>query len=249
MKYLKVVLIVLFATASCLSGSILASAQIRIIGVKMGYVFIYEMFAVYTSDNSDVVARIPGFELNNTEKVAIRILSVSGTKISHVYTLHLKNGTAQTIVGETDVAVNSWTRNVAFRGLPICPANLKNGEQVPSIQLPVNKTLLMTFPGGIREMNQVAWKDNFEEGTCIFDKETGMLLTLCREHLYADEATGEVTIKIDVIKMTRTNAWSDPMEHSAFPPLALFGAIVAELLELLVRGLREIEFGKLRTLF
>src|SRR3989304_2127435 len=119
----KSLTIILMLLLSSFAGAITASAKALEPGVAKGDVFYYKMYGVFSSSDPNATINVPPFEANNTDWVRIEITGVSGSVISHVYTLHYKNGIEERINGQTDVASNSGYTN-GFRGVPICPANL-----------------------------------------------------------------------------------------------------------------------------
>jgi hypothetical protein len=202
----KSLTIILMLILSFFAGATSASAKDSKLGVAKGDIFYYNMYGVFTSSNPNAVINVPPFEANNTDWVRIEITSVSGSVISHVYTLHYVNGSMQRIEGQTDTArSSSWSSG--FNGIPICSANLSTGDPMETVQLTINETIDKDYPDGARETNHVMWNSSVDYGECYFDRQTGMLVELCRVHLYANPATGEVVSKEDVVKMTSASTW------------------------------------------
>ncbi len=179
----------------------ISSVEIPASGVAKGDVFYYYMYATYTASNHRAKIQVPPFETNNTEWVRVEITATNGSLISHNYTLHFKDGNEQVIVGQTNVAVNAWTTKSNFRGVPICPTNLHAGDLIPSIQLKVNETFKEPTPMGERQANRVVWNTPLENGLCIFERQTGMLLSLIRSHRFINDTTGEVVTKTDKVTL------------------------------------------------
>lgn len=133
------------------------------VGVARGDCFTYEMFAFYSSSNSEAEIDVSRFESNNTNWVRIQITGVKGTLIFHIYTLQFKDGTQTEIAGQTEVAANSWSQSgVSFRGVPIFPAELAAGDSVPSLTLTVNETLDLAYVGESGQTNQFVWNSTFD---------------------------------------------------------------------------------------
>ncbi|MFB3888440.1 MAG: hypothetical protein ACE14S_03050 [Candidatus Bathyarchaeia archaeon] len=178
-----------------------APAQSLAVGVAVGDIFYYKMYAQYQSSNPEAVINVPPFENNNTDWVRIEITNVSGLTIRHVYTIHFKDGTETQVNGQTDLTSTSGWSN-GFRGVPIYPANLNVGDTVPTGNLRVKATETRTYLSGLRETNLVTWNDTTDYGYCSFDRQTGMLVELNRVHLYINTETGEVVSKTDIVHMT-----------------------------------------------
>src|SRR3972149_2329599 len=167
----------------CLSLFVCAkatSAETWTPGVAEGDVFYYIMYGHFSSSDPNAVIHVPPFEANNTDWVRIEITGVSGSIIYHVYTLHFKNGTEDRIEGQTDLSGDSG--GDGFRGVPICPANLRAGDTLSTVQLTINETVIRIYPDGERETNHVSWNSPLDYGDCYFDKKTGMLVELYRVH-------------------------------------------------------------------
>ena len=210
----------------CFTGITVALAQIWASGVSKGDVFYYEMYARYSSSNPNVEIKVPEFEANNTDWVRIEISDVNGSIISQTYTLHFKNDSEQNLTGVTDLVNSTWGSNpTTFKGVPICPANLKAGDIIPAVPLSINETLIQTCLDCKREINHLTWNNTEENGACFFDKQTGMLIELIREHAYANPNTGDIIKKTDIIKIISTNAWDTP-EFSFLSTLSLLAIIV-----------------------
>lgn len=218
---LFVVSLILFL--SCFGCAKVALSQTLTLGVAKGDIFYYQMYAAYTSNDSNAVVEVPPFEANNTDWVRIEITGVSVSIIYHVYTLHFKNGTEQVINGQTDLT-SSLNFSSGFAGVPICAANLNVGDKVSAVQLTINETLVWSYPSGERETNYVSWNSSEDWGYCYFDKKTGMLVDLYRVHLFVNPTTGEAIEKADIVKMTSSSLWVVP-EFSTFlfPLLLIMG--------------------------
>lgn len=205
----KLLIILLILTFACSIDAEATLATVSISGVAKGDIFYYVMYAQYSSNTLGAPIQVPAFEANNTDWVRIEITGVNGSVVYHVYTLHFKDGSEQNIKGQTDVAINAWKQdNLVFRGIPICPSNLNVGDAIPSVQLTINETVTRNWLGVERQTNHVAWNSSLEFGNCYFDRQTGMLLEMYREHTFVNSVTGESVKKTDIVKMTRSNAWS-----------------------------------------
>lgn len=219
-----------------------ATAQTLTVGVSKGDVFYYEMYAHYSSSNPNAVIEVPPFEDNNTDWVRIEVTDVSGAIISHVYTLHFKDGNETRINGQTDLTSTSGYCN-GFRGVPICPANLNAGDTIPTGNLTVKETLTRVYPSSMRETNLATWNDSIDYGSCYFDGQTGMLVELNHGHLFINPETGEVVSKTDTVKMIGSSFWAKAAFPVFLPPLLLvtvtaFGVASAERNFLRKRGKR-----------
>jgi hypothetical protein len=195
----------------CLSAFLFAvSAQALTVGVRKGDSFTYYMGAEYTSNVANATVTVPEFEANNTDWVRIDITGSNGTIITSFYTLHYKNGTDQTLNGQTDIAQNTWNNPAPeFRGVPICPANLQAGDEASTLQLSINQTTTQNILGQNRQLNHITWNNTIEHGDIYFDKTTGMLVDMYRAHAFINTQTGEIVTKADIIKLTKTNAWQN----------------------------------------
>ena len=179
-------------------------------GVAKGDFIYYEMYGVFKSNKPNATVDVPAFEGNNTEWVKVEFTMVSGTVISHVYTMHFKNGTETKINGQTDIdPAKSWNLKFSEKGIPICAANLNVGDPVSTTQLNITETLNRTYESGVRETNLATWNTTDDWGHCYFDKQTGILLELNRTHVYANPATGDIVEKTDFIKLTSSSLWGN----------------------------------------
>lgn len=204
-----------------LIGSVLSvSAKSLAVGVDKGDVFYYEMFAYYASSHPNAVIKVPPFERNNTDWVRIEITDVSGSIISHVYTVHFKDGNETRINSQTDLTSTSGWSN-GFRGIPISPANLEAGDIIPADNLRVKETVMRVYPNSVRETNLATWNISTDCGYCYFDRQTGMLVELNRVHLYINSETGEVISKTDIVKMINSSFWAKADFPVFLPPLVL----------------------------
>jgi len=204
-----------------------------IVGVSVGDVFVYEMYGYFTSQDPNTTINVPAFEANNTEWVKIEITNVSNTTIYHTYTLNYFNRTQEVFKGQTALIGNS-SINQDFRGVPICPTDLKIGDWLPTLPLKVNNTLKWNYPDGPREVNYVQWSTSDDIGSCYFDKKTGMLLDLNRTHLYTSPTTNQTIKKTDIIKMTQSDLWIIQQEN-LLPTLLIIAITTAIIVTYLVR--------------
>lgn len=212
------VLLSLLASASAVSARTWAP------GVSSGDYFTYQMFGVYTSNRSNTTIPIPQFENNNTDWVRINIPDISGSIVYQVYTLHYTNGNETTFNFRTDLnPENQGTFKISEKGVPICAANLNPGDLIPTAELTLEKTAIRAYLSDLRETNHASWNVTDDWGNIYFDRGTGILVELCRTHIFADTVTGEVVEKTDVVKLIDTNRWqieSQPQKT----PLFLFPA-------------------------
>jgi hypothetical protein len=182
-------------------------------GVAKGDFFYYEMYGVFTSSDPSAVIEVPAFERNNTDWVRIDITGVSGSVVYQVYTLHFNSRTEKSEM-KTDLdPSNRGDFNFSEMGVPICAANLKVGDPLPTVQLTIRETLVSAYSSGERETNLVSWNTSKDWGRCYFDRKTGMLVDLYRVHTFANPVTSEVIYKADVVKMTCSSLW----EITGFP--------------------------------
>jgi hypothetical protein len=179
-------------------------------GVSKMDVFYYEMYAQYTSSNLTAEIKVPEFEANNTDWVRIEISEVNDSIISQIYTLHFKNDSEKNLTGVTDIVKSTWgSDSASFKGVPICPANLEAGEMIPAVPLSINETIILICLGSERQINHVTWTNAEEIGECFFDRQTGMLVRLVREHAFSNPHTGDTIKKTDIIKLMETNTWDN----------------------------------------
>lgn len=190
-----------------LNGNMSATSSLKP-GVVKGDYFIYQMYGVFTSTGSDSNLPIPQFEYNNTNWVRINITQVSDSIVYQAYTLHFINGSELNFNLKTDLnPENENTIKFSDKGVPICSANLPIGNALPETQITINETLTRSYLGSLREVNRASWNFVDDWGNCYFDKETGMLVELCRTHQFSNAAAGVMINKMDVIKLIDTNRW------------------------------------------
>ena len=223
-RYLTFVVLALLSFS--LAGLSLATAESALVGVSEGDVFVYDMYASYVSTVSNATVEVPEFEANNTDWVRIEITNINNSLVSQLYTLHYKNGTDQVINGQTDLANNSsyMQESGGFRGVSMCPPNLTVGDSLQTLQLTINETVVWAFPSGNREVNHVYWTNALEVGDLYFDKQTGILVDMYRQHAFINNQTGEVVKKADIIKMKSSSLWTIPEFPAFLAPLLLICA-------------------------
>ena len=212
------VLLPLLASASAMSARIWAP------GVSSGDYFTYQMFGVYTSNRSNSTIPIPQFESNTTDWVRINITDISGSIVHQVYTLHYINGNETTFNFRTDLnPENQGVFKISEKGVPICAANLTPGDHIPTAELTLNETTTRAYRSSLRETNHASWNVTDDWGNIYFDRGTGMLVELCRTHIFANTFTGEVVEKKDIVKLIDTNRWQIESQPQKVP-LFLFPA-------------------------
>jgi hypothetical protein len=218
----KLLAITLIVCLSCFNYVREGSVRTWEAGVAKGDFFRYEMYGVFNFGDSDASFVIPPFERNNTEFVRIDITEVQGSTVNQRYTLHFNNGTETKFDLQTNLdPFSAGEFNFTEKGVPMCAADLKLGDPLPTLQLRVNQTLVKTYPSGEeRDTNRVLWNLSDDWGCCDFDKKTGMLVELNRVHLFVNPSTGKVVSKTDVIKLTDSNAWTvNPPPTTVLPIL------------------------------
>lgn len=189
-------------------------------GVAKGDYFVYEMYGVFTAKGADLTFDIPPFERNTTDWARIDITEVVGSTVYQTYTLQFKDGNQTSFNFKTDLNPVA-NRNLSFseKGVPICAANLKIGDQIPTAELVITQTFVS--PKG--EVNRASWNYSDDWGNCYFDKATGMLVELCRTHRFSSGILGEVIEKTDVVKLISTNRWK--INESAPPSTSAFSSM------------------------
>ncbi len=200
-------IITLIFLISILETPILGSTGSRSSGLSKGDVFYYEMYAEYRSNNSSnssIVLQIPAFEKNNTSWIRIEITDVSDLIISHVYTVHFKDGSEQRIVSQTDLSEPSGYSK-GFRGIPLCRPNLMVGDSLLGGSLTVDNIGTQMFSTVSRQVVHTSWNSEIDYGECSFDRQTGFLMGLFHVHLYVDPQTNYVVNKTDVVKLIGSN--------------------------------------------
>jgi hypothetical protein len=216
-KFQVTVLLLLF--------SLLASPNVAIIriwtpGVAVGDCFYFKMYGVYTSNQPKITLAIPQFEYNNTEWVRINVTSVEGSIIYQVYTLHFFNGSESNFNFKTNIdPANERYLQFNERGVPICATNLCAGDFIPTAETTINETVIRNYASGPRETNHAFWNNSDDWGNCYFDRETGILVDLCRTHRFVSNNTDDVVWKTDVIEMIDSSMWEINAKSSAFPIL------------------------------
>lgn len=176
-------------------------------GVSRGDFFYYEMYGVFTSSDPTMTIEVPAFEQNNTDWVKIDIINVSGSTVHQLYTLQFKNRT-ETFGLVTDLDPSNADK-LSFHelGVPICAANVKVGDSLPTVPLTIQETEHRSYSNGNRETNVASWNTSTDWGRCYFDKKTGMLVDLYHVHSYVNQNSGVTVYKADIVKMTYSSLW------------------------------------------
>lgn len=220
----KVCGIVLLLVFSLLASGNSSTTRSWTPGVAVGDYFTYEMYGVFVSNLSNTTMVIPQFEYNNTQWVRINITSVEGSMIYQVYTLHFQNQSESEINFKTDVNPEAENRSFNGQAVPICAANVGAGDRIPAAELTINETVRRAYSSGLRETNHAAWNTSDDWDSCHFDKQTGMMVEFLRTHRFANNATGEVIQKTDVINLIGTNRWEINSPQSS---IMLYFAVLA----------------------
>jgi hypothetical protein len=226
---LQIVVLLLFALSMLSLNA--AGSDVSTPGVATGDYFTYQMYGVFTSNRPNATLAIPQFEYNNTQWVRIDIASVEGTTVQQVYTLHFNNQSESTFAIASDVNPNSTSGKPVGQAVPICAADLSVGDVIPTTGLVLNDTTFMVCADGKRETNHAEWNLSDDWGNGYFDRQTGMIVDFVRTHRFANNSTGEVVDKTDVIKLVSTNRWK--VEASS-PPTLLYSAVVVAIVALVV---------------
>ncbi len=204
----KPLLMALILLVSLSASQYISPAASWTVGVSKGDYFYYKTYGAYTSNLPNLTLKIPQFEYNNTAWLRITVANVSSLVVDQAYTLHFKNGSESTFSFQTNLnPQNESALKFTQKGVPICAANLKAGDPLPTVQLTINKTVIWAYPSGSRETNLVTWNCSDDWGSCYFDRETGVLVELCRTHEFVNKATGEFVQKTDVLRLVGTNRW------------------------------------------
>ena len=204
----KIQVFALILVFSLLASGTTTLARTWTPGVVGGDYFYFEMYGVYSSNRSNITIAIPQFECNTTDWTRINITDVSGSSVYQVFTLHFKNGSESTFTFKNDVnPENESSLKFPEKAVPICAANLSAGELIPTVKIILNETITRTYSSGPRQTNHAAWNSSDDWGNIYFDRETGMLVELCRTHRFTNSNTGEIVEKTHVIKLTITNRW------------------------------------------
>jgi hypothetical protein len=205
---LKLTVLVILLLLSLTITSTAGSPQTWHPGVASCDYFYYDMYGVYRSNYPNETLQIPKFEYNNTDWTRINITDVEGSVVHQVYTLCYKNGSKTSFNFTSDVNPES-NNGLRFneKGVPLCAANLTVGDIMPTDQTIIDETVNRAYGSGLRETNHASWNSTTDWGDIYFDKQTGMLVELCRTHRFASNTTDEVVDKTDVIKITSTNRW------------------------------------------
>ena len=212
---LSMFFVLLFSSARTNTSSIRIWAP----GVCSGDYFTYEMYGVYTFNHSNITIPIPDFEKNNNDWVRIAMSSTLGSIAYQVYTLHYLNENEISFNFQTDVnPENQGNFKIYEKGVPICAANLNPGDRIPTAELFLNETITRTYLSGSRETNHASWNFSDDWGDIYFDRETGMLVELCRTHKFGNLVTNEAVEKTDVIKLIATNRWHIASQQQTTAP-------------------------------
>jgi hypothetical protein len=183
-----------FISAFLLSTMVVttAAAQERTVGVAEGDWFTYEIDASWNSTDPNAPFPPQAYgeweTMNETERVKMTIMDVSGTNVSFQYLMDYKNGTEG--IGDGYIEVD--TGNNANATLMLIAANLGVNDTLYTSgeysMWTINETITRTYPDVVRNTNHVnmtyghSWTVNETECHYYFsvnfywDKETGMLV-------------------------------------------------------------------------
>jgi hypothetical protein len=194
-------------------------------GVIPGNEFNYDVKGIWTSTDPNATISASFLEINMTEWYRITINEVSGPDVKINTTWRFTNGTEVLGTGNVNVETGIYYPLQGFWA--IYAANLNAGDSVRPTgpdRSTVNETVVRDYgPGGTRETNRLnqIFQDTdagyTEFRTTYFDQQTGMLVDLHSQLVYADPA---VTLTF-VWEIKDTNAWTVP-EFPVFLILPLF---------------------------
>ena len=132
---------------------------------------------------------------------------VEGSVVYQLYTMHFKNGSETNFSFKSDTnPANMSSLKFTDKGVPLCATNLGVGDTVPTDQILIDETVSRNYAGGARETNHASWNSTNDWGDLYFDKQTGVLVELCRTHKFQGNGS-QIVEKTDVIKITSTNRW------------------------------------------
>jgi hypothetical protein len=210
-----------------------APPVIRLPGVHTDDWFLYEMKAVYNSNDSN--AQPPsGFDnINQTDWVLVEVKSIYNTTIYFKGTTHYENGSEQ---------VSNGTQNVegGYSGNMFIATNLYAGDSLYSSgygsNMIINDTVMTLYPSGPRQTNRVNIttilgnpSGNYtSQNQCMYyDRETGALVEVALEYfnrngIYTTEYSMRATLG-------GTNRWAVVPEYPSFTilPLLVLATLLA----------------------
>jgi hypothetical protein len=232
MKILALAALVLLCLT--FNGSVESSVRTWTPGVASGDYFYYDMYGVYTSNHPNKPIAIPQFEYNNTDWTRINITSISSSVVNQIYTLHFKNGTEISFSFKCDVNPYS-NAGLKFneKGVPLCASDLNIGDTVPTDETVIDEVVSRTYGSVSRDTIHALWNSSIDWGDLYFDRETGMLVELCRTHRFTGASSDDVVDKTDVIKISSTNKWQVNQESAQPPKTFPFAILIIGVLGLL----------------
>jgi hypothetical protein len=213
---LPIVLTVIALTFTMIASSTLA--QTATVGVSIGQTFDYSYVISWSS--TDQSAKVPQtyIELNKTQSIELKILDVSGSKISIEKTKFLKDGTQTKETGSIDV--DSGNVQIAFGSL-IVAANLnENSKLYPSGgNAVIDSTTTRAYTSGQRETNRLLSESNdpqkYQKIEIFYDKQKGVAVSYYFES--QDKSDGNTATTQETLICTNIESWINSPKPSYAP--------------------------------
>jgi hypothetical protein len=194
------------------------NAQTANVGVSIGQTFDYSYSILWSS--TDPAAKVPGayLELNQTQTIQLKILEVSGTKVSIEKTKILKDSTQIKETGFVDVS--SGNVQITF-GMLIVSSNLNaNSKLYPSGgNAIIDSTAIRQYTSGQRETNRFLSEstepDQYQKTEIFYDKQKGVAVSYYFES--QDKSNGNTATTQETLNCTNIESWIDSPTPSYVP--------------------------------
>ncbi len=226
-------------------GVMLGNAQTGTVGVNAGDWYKWDWNYNWSSDNESETMPYGMDWMMLIEWTNISIIDVSGSIVTYTGTMHLENGTEQTIDQPLTYDVNNGSdiSNLFFIS-PNLGANdiaFSAGEEV-SRDLMINETISRTYPSGTRETNHISFtnetitngKTQITSFDSYWDRSTGVMVEMVVD-VTTYEGGYTTTMSIDG-NLDDSNVWVVP-EFPTWVSMLLASAVIAVVVTLYKRRL------------
>jgi len=195
-----------------------ALAQSAVVGVPKGAIFEYDYNLQLSSTDPSAQTLSHYLELNKTQAMQLKIIDISGTKISIEKTTIFKNGSQAKTTGYIDI--NTGNLQLNFGSL-IVGANLNVQDKLyPSGgNALINDTSMRTYPSGQRETNhyisETTDENYYEKVEICFDKAMGVAVSYYYES--RETVDGYTTTIKETLNSTNSAVWAVALPSPSVP--------------------------------
>jgi len=244
----KILLMVLSVFLLCSMSVMLGNAQTGTVGVNAGDWYKWDWNYDWSSDNESETMPSGMDFMMLMDWTNLSIIDVTGSIVTYTGTVHLKNGTEQTVEQPVTYDVNNRTdlSNLFFIS-PNLGANdiafSAGGEVVGDLM--INETVSRTYPSGTRETNHISFtnetttngKTEITSFDSYWDRSTGVMVEMV-VNVTTYEGGYTTTVNMGMI-LDESNVWVVP-EFPTWIPIVIASIALVTVITLYKRKLARI---------